>query len=130
MKNTLLIALLVFLSSNLIAETADDFIITRLNAIYVDKVEFFGESDPGIGATAEVAFIFSQSDDVFKSFGFEIGHIGSKIDDFVGFDIEIDLVPLFLNYTVGGDIGESGLIWEAGIGLGGLFVEVFPKLSN
>ena len=136
MKNKLLITLLAFLSQSFIfaqdAQDADDCIKVRLNAIHVNEVEFFGVSDPGEGITAEVAFIVDEKGGVFQSIGFEIGYITSEIDEKSpsALKYDVELIPYFVNYTIGGDIGESGFIWEAGAGLGGLSIEVDNGKSN
>lgn len=126
MKNILLITLLVFFSPSLImSQSADDLKFVRFNAIHVNEVEIFGEADPGIGVTVEVAFVVGEADGVFQTVGFEIGHITSDLNDLddLGIDTDIDIIPILVNYTIGGDIGESGFIWEAGIGLGGILME-------
>jgi hypothetical protein len=131
MKNAFFITLLTFLSPSLIfAQSKDDPIVVRLNGIYVDEISFLGLSDPAIGTTAEVALMINESDGAYQSIGLESGHITARMNDALFPKFEIDLIPIFVNYTIGGDIGESVLIWEAGIGLGGISINVDDPFGN
>ena len=122
MKNTLLITLLALLSPSLtFAQSADGSAILRLNGIYVDEVIDGG--DEGIGSTVEFSVILDETDDVFQTFGFEVGYITSEAEEF-GIELDTSLVPFLFNYTVSVDIDESGFVWEAGFGVGVYFVDL------
>ena len=122
MKNTLLITLLALFSPSLIfAQSADGSAILRLNGIYVDEVIDGG--DEGIGSTVEFSVILDETDDVFQTFGFEVGYITSEAEEF-GIELDTSLVPFLFNYTVSVDIDESGFVWEAGFGVGVYFVDL------
>ena len=103
------------------AQSTDDSVILRLNGIYVDEVIDGG--DEGIGATVEFSVILDETDDVFQTFGFEVGYITSEAEGF-GIELDTSLVPFLFNYTVGGDVDESGFVWEAGAGVGVYFVNM------
>lgn len=134
MKNTLLITLLTCLCSTLVfaqstepmesveaesVEASDENSkLIRVNGIYVDEVS---EGDEGWGATVEFAHILSEIDGLSRTMGIEIGYITSEADGFLG-ELETDLIPLLINYTLGSSI-EEGFIWEAGGGLGFYFVD-------
>ena len=120
MKNTFLITLLVCLCSNLIyAQYAENSVVSRLNFIYIDEVMDGG--DEGIGATIEVAMFLNEIEGLSQTVGLEIGYITSEFDEAL-IEIETDLIPLLINYTIGSDI-DQGFVWEAGGGLGVYLVD-------
>ena len=134
MKKILVTLLGAFSCINLVsAESSDKSIIFRTNVIYVDEI--LGEvngGDNGAGPTAELSFLLGGIDNFYHTIGFEAGYIKSDVDDGIdGVDVKFktELVPVFLNYTIGADFGgstgdKSGFVWEAGLGLGGFFADV------
>ena len=96
----------------------ENSILIRVNGIYVDEVS---EGDEGWGATVEFAHILSEIDGFSQTIGIEIGYITSEADAFI-VELETDLIPLLVNYTIGSSV-EEGFIWEAGGGLGVYFVD-------
>lgn len=121
---------LLFLSPCLMfAQTMDSSVIVRVNGIYVDEIVDGG--DEGVGGMAEIAFIVEQTEDIYQTIGIEAGIITSDFEgslNFNGFglveaEVDTDLIPVFANYTIGGQLGNTGLIIEAGAGIGGVFVD-------
>ena len=122
MKNIFLITLLAFLSPCLIvAQSTDDSLIIRLNGLYIDKILDGGDS--GVGTTIEVSTILGETGDVFQTVGLEIGYITSDTED-SGWDLTTDVIPVLFNYTVGCADDETGLVWEAGVGVGAYIVDL------
>ena len=121
MKNISLITLLACLCSNLIfAQSTDNAAFVRFNGIYVNEVTDGG--DEGVGATVEFAIILDQTEDIFQTLGFEAGYITSEDEEF-GIELDTDLIPLLVNYTMGGNNEGPGFAWEAGFGLGVYIVD-------
>ncbi len=121
MKNISLITLLICLCSNLVfAQSTDNAAVIRLNGIYVDEVTDGG--DEGIGATVEFAIILDQTEDIFQTLGFEVGYITSEAEE-VGIELDTDIVPFLVNYTMGGNNEGPGFAWEAGVGVGVYLVD-------
>ena len=118
------------------AQSEDDSLILRINGIYVDEV--VEEGDEGVGATAEIAFIIQQTEDVYQTLGFEIGLIRSEAEDsgfidgigFVEAELDTDLIPLFGNYTIGGHLGDTGLFVEGGAGIGIVLVDFDASIDG
>lgn len=118
----ILLKLLMFLSPGLmLAQTSDDSVIFRINAIYIDEV--IEDGDEGVGAMAEIAFIIEQTEDVYQTLGFESGYITSEAEE-LGIEVNTDLIPFFANYTIGGHLGDTGFIVEGGVGIGGVLVDI------
>lgn len=124
MKKILLSLLLTFLSSALgFAKYTASSKFFRVNAIYIDEViEGPNGNESGEGVTAEFAFIFSDDDYFYASLGLEAGYLESDADGFA-LNIDMELIPVFANYTVGGDIEDVDLFWEAGFGLGFIYLD-------
>ena len=153
MKKILLSLLLAFAGSTFaVAQYTDKSTFVRVNAIYIDEViENFNGDESGEGATVEFAFIFSDDDYFYASLGLEVGYIESDADekffeegtvvlnppdpavpylyDFA-LSQEMELIPVFLNYTVGGDIEGTGLIWEFGFGIGFTYIDYKESSSE
>jgi hypothetical protein len=120
MKKTLF-KLLIFLSPSLaFAQTMDSSTIFRLNGIYVDEI--IEDGDEGVGLSAEIAFIIQATEDFYQTIGFEVGYLASEAEEF-DVEVDTDLIPFFANYTVGSYLGDTGLIIEAGAGVGVVFVD-------
>lgn len=123
MKKIIVPLLLALLNLNFVyAQSSDDFAIVRFNLLHVDEISYFNEDDSGEGITAEFAFFIQANDKLFQTLGLEIGYIDSEVKVITN-EIDVELVPYFVNYTIGGNFGEYGIIWEAGIGLGGISIE-------
>lgn len=123
MKKIIVPLLFALLSLNFVgAQSSDDFAIVRFNLLHVDEISYFNENDSGMGVTAEFAFFIDANDKLFQTLGLEIGYIDSEVK-VVTNEVDIELIPYFVNYTVGGNLGEYGVVWEAGIGLGGISIE-------
>lgn len=122
MKNTFLFALVACLSPYAVfAQTVDDSVIVRINGIFVDEIIDGG--DEGFGGTAEFALIVGESSGLLQTVGLEVGYIDSDTDDFEEVEIDTYLIPIFANFAVRGGFEDSGFVWEAGVGLGGVFAD-------
>ena len=134
MKKILMVLLIALSCSNLaFAEFSEKSVIFRTNVIYVDEIlGELDEGDNGAGPTVEISFLLGGIKDYYQTIGFEAGYIKSDVDaevESIEFEAKTELVPLFLNYTIGDVFGEntgdkSGFLWEAGFGLGGFYVDV------
>ena len=129
MKKILLLLLSGFLYSNIVHAEYEEMYshkgksaIFRLNMVYVDEI--LEDGDNGAGPTAEISFLLSGVDGIYHTIGFESGYIISDTSDSSGVQTETYLVPIFFNYTMGSNIGESGFFWEAGFGLGSVYANV------
>jgi hypothetical protein len=134
MKKILVTFLSTFSFINLVfAESSEKSIIFRTNVIYIDEI--LGDlngGDNGAGPTAELSFLLGEIDNFYHTIGFEAGYIKSDVNSGInGVDVKFktELVPVFLNYTIGADFDgntgdKSGFVWEAGLGLGGFFADV------
>ena len=134
MKKIPVILSIAFACMNLVfAESSEKSITFRTNVIYIDEI--LGElngGDNGVGPTAELSFLLGDINNFYHTIGFEVGYIKSDMKDEIGgssIKAETELVPMFFNYTIGADFGDSadsksGFLWEAGFGLGGFWTDV------
>lgn len=121
------------------AESSEKSMIFRTNVIYIDEIlGSLNGGDNGGGSTVELSFLLGDTDNFYHTIGFEAGYVKSDVNDEIdGVDVKskTDLVPLFLNYTIGADFGDnttgnrSGFLWEAGFGLGGFWTDVEFNVS-
>ena len=130
MKKLLAKLSLFLLPGFLFGQTSDNSVIFRINGIYVDEI--FDGGDEGTGSTAELAFIVGESDGLLQTVGLEIGYITSDLEDsgtlegfgFVEVEVDANLIPIFANFAVQGEFTDANFIWEAGIGIGGIIVDI------
>lgn len=138
MKKILMALSIIVGMNSIFAEISEKSVILRGNIIYVDEVlGEINEGDSGIGSTVEISLLFSKAYNVNHAIGFEAGYIKSDVDgESLGVDFEAntELIPVFVNYTIGANFGDdandaSGFIWEAGLGLGGFFADVEQEVN-
>ena len=109
----------MFLSSSMAFAHSDGYSwILSLNGLYVDEI--YDNGDEGLGASAELGFILNGGHTISQIIGLEVGYINSDADDF---DLDVDIVPLFLNLTLVSSC-NSGFFLEAGAGVGGVFINM------
>ena len=120
------------------AEISEKSVTLRGNIIYVDEVlGEVNEGDSGFGLTVEISLLFSKAYNFNHAIGFEAGYIKSDVDGEnvgVGFEANTELIPVFVNYTIGANFGDaandaSGFIWEVGLGLGGFFADLEQEVN-
>ena len=106
---------------------AEKSVIFRINAIYIneileDALVVGNDGSQAFGSTVELSFLLNDIDGIYSTLGIESGYIENSSSVL---ESDAFLVPLFINYTIGSNIGEkSGFIWETGAGIGGVHANI------